>query len=170
MSTLSIDIRRARVDDAAGIAAVHDAAWRYAYRGILPGLDLERMVERRGPTWWAKAIRRHVLVLVLEVDRRVVGYATLGPSRMRALPYKGEIYEIYVAPEYQGLGLGSRLFQSARRMLGDLKFTGLAVRALRANDAAVGFYRRLGGQTVVETGERIGDTVLPVLVFGWDGG
>jgi ribosomal protein S18 acetylase RimI-like enzyme len=170
MSTLSIDVRRARVDDAAGIAAVHDAAWRYAYRGILPGLELERMVERRGPLWWAKAIRRHVIVLVLEVDGQVVGYATLGPSRMRSLPYKGEIYEIYVLPEYQGLGLGSRLFQSARRMLGDLRFSGLAVRALRSNDGAVGFYRRLGGEMVVETGERIGDTVLPVLVFGWDGG
>lgn len=169
MSTLSIDVRRARVDDAAGIAAVHDAAWRHAYRGILPGLDLERMVERRGPTWWAKAIRRHVIVLVLEVDGKLVGYATLGPSRMRTLPFKGEIYEIYMLPEYQGLGLGCRLFQAARTMLGDLSFTGLAVRALRANEGAVGFYRRLGGRMVVETGERIGDTVLPVLVFGWDG-
>ncbi len=168
MSTLSIDVRRARVGDAAGIAAVHDAAWRYAYRGVLPGLDLERMVERRGPAWWAKAIRRQVVVLVLEVDGQVVGYATLGPSRMRMLPFRGEIYEIYVLPEYQGVGLGSRLFQSARRMLGDLAFSGLAVRALRANDAAVGFYRRLGGRVVVETGERIGDTVLPVLVFGWE--
>lgn len=168
MSTLSIDVRRARVDDAAGIAAVHDGAWRYAYRGILPGVDLERMVERRGPTWWAKAIRRHVLVLVLEVDGRIVGYATLGPSRMRTLPYQGEIYEIYLVPEYHGLGLGFRLFQAARRMLTDLKFSGLAVRALSANDTAVGFYRSLGGRSVVETGERIGDTVLPVVVFGWE--
>ncbi len=87
---------------------------------------------------------------------------------MRSLPYKGEIYEIYLVPEYHGLGLGSRLFQSARRMLTDLKFTGLAVRALRANDGAVAFYRRLGGKPVVETGERIGDSVLPVMVFGWD--
>jgi len=170
MSTMSIDVRRARVDDAAGIAAVHDGAWRQAYRGILPGIDLERMVERRGPTWWEKAIRRHVLVLVLEVDRRIVGYATLGPSRMRTLPYKGEIYEIYLAPEYQGLGLGGRLFQAARRLLGDLKFTGVAVRALAANEGAVAFYRRRGGRPVVETGERIGDTVLPVVVFGWDQG
>lgn len=170
MSTLSIDVRRARVEDAAGIAAVHDAAWRNAYRGILPGLELERMVERRGGAWWTKAIRRQVVVLVLEVDRRIVGYATLGPSRMRTLSYKGEIYEIYLLPEYQGLGLGRRLFQTARRTLADLKFGGLAVRALRANDAAVGFYRRLGGRMVVETGERIGDTVLPVVVFGWDAG
>ncbi|WP_075217312.1 GNAT family N-acetyltransferase [Mongoliimonas terrestris] len=168
MSTVSIDIRRARLEDAAGIAAVHDQAWRNAYRGILPGLDLERMVERRGPAWWSKALRRQVVVLVLEVDGQVVGYATVGPSRMRTLPYKGEIYEIYLLPQYQGVGLGRRLFQAARRTLSELKFAGLAVRALRANAGAVNFYRRLGGRTVVETGERVGDTVLPVLVFGWD--
>ena len=169
MSTLSIDVRRAKVEDAAEIAAVHDAAWRNAYRGVLPGLDLERMVERRGPAWWTKAIRRQVVVLVLEVDRRIVGYATLGPSRMKTLPYRGEIYEIYLRPEFQGVGLGSRLFQAARRMLGDMRFQGLAVRALRANEGALAFYRRLGGRTVVETGERIGDTILPVVVYGWDG-
>src|SRR5690606_30230788 len=98
MSTMSIDVRRARLGDAAGIAAVHDAAWRYAYRGILPGVELERMIERRGPNWWARAIRRHVIVLVLEVAGTIAGYATLGPSRMRGLPFKGEIYEIYLAP------------------------------------------------------------------------
>lgn len=168
MSTLSIGVRRAKLDDAAAIATVHDAAWRGAYRGILPGLELERMVERRGPAWWTRAIRRHVIVLVLEVAGKIVGYATLGPSRMRALPYKGEIYEIYLAPEYQGIGLGRRLFQAARRMLVDLKFTGTAVRALRANDGACSFYRSLGGKPVIETGEKIGDSVLPVLVFGWD--
>jgi ribosomal protein S18 acetylase RimI-like enzyme len=170
MSTLSIDVRKARVDDAAGIAGVHDAAWRNAYRGILPGVDLERMVERRGPAWWTRAIRRNVTMLVLEVDRRIVGYATVGPSRMHALPYRGEIYEIYVAPEYQGVGLGRRLFAAAKRMLGDLGLAGVAVRVLKANGPAVEFYHRLGGRSVVETGERIGDSILPVLVFGWHGG
>ncbi len=168
MSTLSIDIRRAKVQDAAPVAAVHDAAWRNAYRGILAGVELERMVERRGPLWWQRAIRRRVTVLVLEVNRTVVGYATLGPSRMRALPHRGEIYEIYLRPEYQGLGLGRRLFQSARSMLGDMRLKGVVVRALHANDAATAFYRRLGGAELLQTGERIGESVLPVVVFGWD--
>ena len=89
MSTLSIDVQRAAIEDAAEIAAVHDAAWRYAYRGILDGVELERMIERRGPHWWAKAIARNVAVLVVKVEGRVAGYATLGPSRMRALPFRG---------------------------------------------------------------------------------
>ncbi|ODN72099.1 Phosphinothricin N-acetyltransferase [Methylobrevis pamukkalensis] len=165
---MSIDIRRAKLQDAAAVAEVHDHAWRNAYRGILPGVDLERMVERRGPQWWQRAIRRKIHLLVLEVDRQIVGYATLGPSRMRSLPHKGEIYEIYLRPEYQGIGLGRRLFQAARSLLDDMRFKGLAVRALKANDTAVGFYRRLGGNALLETGERIGDSVLPVVVFGWD--
>jgi len=170
MSTLSIDIRRARLEDAADIAGVHDAAWRYAYRGLLPGVELEKMVERRGGEWWARAIRRHVFVLVLEVGGQVVGYATLGPSRMRTLPYKGEIYELYVQPEYQGLGLGRRLFQAARRTLGDLKLDGAVVRALAGNETAVAFYGRVGGRKVAESGERIAGTVLPVQVFAWPEG
>jgi len=170
MSTLSIDLRLARPEDAAAVAAVHDATWRYAYRGLLPGVDLERMVERRGPLWWKRAIARNILIVVLVVNGRLVGYATLGPSRMRGLPYQGEIYEIYLHPDYQGLGFGRRLFEAARRLLVDRNFAGLAVRALSGNEMAVGFYRRLGGLQVLESGERIGDSVLPVMIFGWPSG
>lgn len=165
---MSIGVRRAKADDAAAITAVHDAAWRHAYRGILPGLDLERMVERRGPAWWQRAIRRHVIVMVLEVGGQVAGYATMGPNRMRHLPFRGEIYEIYMLPEYQGIGLGGRLFGESRRTLQQLDFRGLAVRALAANEQACGFYRRMGGQMVLETVERVGEDMLPVNVFGWN--
>jgi hypothetical protein len=37
---------------------VHDAAWRDAYRGLIPGRELERMIARRGPRWWQSAILR----------------------------------------------------------------------------------------------------------------
>lgn len=167
MSTLSIDVRRAALDDAAEIAAVHDDVWRYAYRGILNGVDLERMIERRGPRWWTRAISRNVLILVVEVDCHVVGYATLGPSRLADLPFGGEIYELYVSPGFHGLGLGRRLFEAARELLAELDFDGLAVRVLKANDMAMRFYGRRGGRPVVESGERIGQTLLPVVVFGW---
>lgn len=167
MSTLSIDIRRAKVEDAAEIAAVHDAAWRNSYRGILPGIDLERMVERRGPAWWTKAIRRQVVVLVLEVDRRVVGYATLGPSRMKTLPFRGEIYEIYLRPEYQGLGFGRALFASAKQELAAQGRRSVVVWALADNEPAVRFYTSLGGRAVGRSMDRIGESILPKLAFGW---
>ena len=100
MKTGALAIRRASPDDAGAVADVHDSAWRTAYRGILPGTELERMIARRGPNWWERAIRRRVPVMLLEHGREVAGYVTYGQSRARALPFRGEIYEIYLRPEY----------------------------------------------------------------------
>ncbi len=43
-----ISIRTARLGDEAQIAEVHDSAWRDAYQGVIPGRELERMIQRRG--------------------------------------------------------------------------------------------------------------------------
>ena len=56
MSTVSLDIRRAGPKDATQIASAHDAAWRYAYSGLVPYGALNRMIHRRGPRWWANAM------------------------------------------------------------------------------------------------------------------
>ncbi|PIO99246.1 GNAT family N-acetyltransferase [Pleomorphomonas carboxyditropha] len=167
MSTLSIDVQRAAIEDAAEIAAVHDAAWRYAYRGILDGVELERMIERRGPRWWAKAIARNIAMLVIKVEGRVAGYATLGPSRMRALPFRGEIYELYLHPDMHGIGLGRRLFEEARAALADMRLDGLVVRVLASNAVGVGFYERLSGHQVVDSSEEIAGRLVPVTVYAW---
>ena len=162
-----IGVRRAEVADAGRIADVHDAAWRQAYRGIIPGRDLERMVARRGPAWWKRAIDRHTAVQVLEVDGVVRGYATIGTNRMRSTAFAGEIYEIYLDPEHQGLGFGRRLFAAARRELRRYGLASFAVRVLSDNEGAVDFYRRMGGVPVEDTVERIGDAVLPLTIFGF---
>ena len=62
-----------------------------------------------GPLGGRKAIQRSTQVLVADVGGMVAGYATLGPIGARQLQQKGEIYELYVRPEYQGFGLGYRL-------------------------------------------------------------
>jgi hypothetical protein len=54
-STVLIEIRRAKVNDAGAIADAHDEALRMAYRGIIPGTQLEKLINRRGPAWWKSA-------------------------------------------------------------------------------------------------------------------
>ena len=71
-------------------------------------------------------------------------------------PADGEIDELYLAPEYQGLGFGARLFKAVRNDLRDRGIRRIAVWALTENERARGFYERLGGQPVAETTERIG--------------
>lgn len=162
-----IGVRRAASADASRIAAVHDAAWAATYRGIIPGRELERMIARRGPVWWKRALDRHTAVLVLEVGGEVRGYATVGPNRMRMLPFAGEIYEIYLAPEVQGLGFGRLLFEAAGSELRRFGLASFSVRVLAENEGACAFYARLGGTVAAETGERIGDTTLPIVVYGF---
>lgn len=156
MSVDQITVRPAEPADAAAIAQVHDEAWRGAYRGIIPGVALERMVSRRGPDWWKRLIAHQRGVLVLQVRGQVVGYVTYGVNRSRSLRVRGEIYELYVAPAYQGMRFGVWLFTAARRRLRDARLGHFVVWVLEENERAVGFYRALGGEPVAHGLEYFG--------------
>lgn len=168
MKTLSIDIRRARPGDAHAIADVHDTAWRGAYAGVIPYKALNRMIGRRGPRWWDRAIRRSATVLVMEIGGEIAGYATLGRNRARELKQQGEIYELYLRPEYQGIGLGTRLFDAARKTLAEGGLKGLVVWALEENRGAVSFYDGIGGRDIAEGVEVFDNNALRKVAFVWD--
>jgi ribosomal protein S18 acetylase RimI-like enzyme len=168
MSTVLIEIRRAKASDAAAVADTHDEAWRGAYQGVIPGVELEKLVTRRGADWWDSAIRKGSRIAILAFGDKVAGYANYGRNRARSLYYDGEIYELYLRPEYQGLGLGRRLFSSARRDLAQSGLKSLVIWALSDNDPAVEFYKALGGKAVARSSERFGDKSLEKVAFAWN--
>ena len=155
MSTTLIEVRRAKPADARAIAATHDEAWRGAYQGVIPGPELDKLINRRGPLWWDSAC--------------VAGYANYGRNRARSLYYDGEVYELYLRPEFQGLGFGRKLFSAARRDLVQSGLQSLVVWALSDNEPAVEFYRALGGKAVARSSERFGTKVLDKVAFAWNG-
>ncbi len=162
-----ITIRPARLSDCEDIAEVHDAAWRDAYRGIIPGKELERMISRRGPQWWRQAIQRSSRLLVLDFDDSIGGYASYGRNRVPKLPYTGEIFELYLAPEFQGIGFGRRLFRAVRRDLAEHGLHSTLVWALADNERALGFYRHLGGNVLHQAEERFGTETRERVAFGF---
>ncbi len=162
-----ITVRRARWTDAEEIAEVHDAAWRDAYRGLIPGRELERMISRRGPQWWMSAIERGSRLLVLDFNEAIVGYATYGRNRVPSLPFKGEIFELYLEPEFQGLGFGRKLFAAARDDLAAHGYPNFIVWALGDNERALGFYEHLGGKMVRRAQERFGQEQRERVAFAF---
>ncbi|WP_378947045.1 GNAT family N-acetyltransferase [Mesorhizobium sp. ANAO-SY3R2] len=168
MNTLTIDIRKAEPRDADAIAEVHHEAWRGAYCGIIPHRALTAMINRRGGEWWANAIRRAATVLVIEIGGKVAGYATLGRNRARELKQQGEIYELYLRPECQGIGLGSRLFAAARQRLADHGLKGMVVWALEENENALAFYAGAGGRDIAEGVEVFDQKALKKVAFVWE--
>src|SRR5262245_12294041 len=168
MSTVLLEIRRAKTADATAVAETHDEAWRAAYQGIIPGIELDKLIGRRGPEWWDSAIRKGSRISVLAFGDKIAGYANYGRNRARSLYYDGEIYELYLRPEYQGLGFGRRLFTSARRDLAQSGLKSLVVWALSDNDPAVEFYKALGGKAVARSSERFGERSLDKVAFAWN--
>ena len=167
MSTALISIRTASPEDAEGIALVHEDAWGHAYQGIIPHLELSRMIARRGPGWWQSALLKGTHGLVLDFDGATAGYVTYGRSRLRNTPYSGELFELYVKPDCQGVGFGSRLFEAARLDLKRRGLDGLCVWCLCDNERACQFYSQLGGRPVSEGLESFGDTYLRKIAFAW---
>ena len=167
MSTVLIEIRRAKPDDAAAVADTHDEAWRTAYQGIIPGTELDRLITRRGPAWWSSAIRKGSRIALLQFGDKIAGYANYGRNRARSLFYDGEIYELYLRPEFQGLGFGRRLFNAARKDLTQSGLKTMVVWALSDNEPAVEFYRALGGRAVARSSERFGNKTLDKVAYAW---
>jgi len=167
MNTLTVDIRNARSQDATAIADVHQAAWTGAYAGIIPHNALNKMLARRGREWWASAISRQAGILVIELGDEVVGYATIGRNRTSQIAADGEIYELYVMPEYQGVGLGSQLFEAAKSMLANHGMKGVVVWALEDNANACDFYYGKGGRDIAEGTESFDGRVIKKVAFVW---
>lgn len=168
-SSSHIVVRRGKPTDAKVLSEIFRDSWRNSYRGIIPHQHLENMIGRRGPKWWSSAVRSRESLLVLSLSREVVGYATLGLSRTRGRIGKaeGEIYEIYLAPSHQGIGLGEHLFEGCRHTLEMRGHSGLIVWALSDNEGGLNFYWRRGGRPIAETTELIGGAKLNKIAFEW---
>src|SRR5262245_6136398 len=159
-------VRKGRPADAVSLSQVFRESWLFAYRGIIPHLYLERHIRKHTPEWWRNAVRSREGPLVLDLEGKVIGYATFGGARHRG-PYQGEIYELYLDPVYQGLGFGEHLFEACRHALDMRKAKGLIVWALIDNTSACDFYWRRGGRPVASTFTKFGDAKLEQVAFGW---
>src|SRR6266545_7080984 len=76
-------VRKAKVEDASGIAFVHVRSWQVAYRGHMPDEFLDGLdVEKRTNMWREVTQDPDKIVFVAEDwDGNIVGFSALGPSR-----------------------------------------------------------------------------------------
>ena len=118
-------------------------------------------------TGWRSAPQGQAAGQRLGVGRKVAGYANYGRNRARSLHFEGEIYELYLRPEFQGLGFGRRLSTSARRDLLQSGLKSMVVWVLSDNETATEFYRALGGRMVARWSEKFGPKSLDKVAFAW---
>jgi ribosomal protein S18 acetylase RimI-like enzyme len=163
-------IRTATPDDAFQIAKIHIASWQAAYRGQLPDKYLDSLsadLSRRTAFWarWlaGEGSSRGQTVLVAQAEEcAMAGFASFGPSEDEPPdPNVGQVYAIYLNPNYWDTGIGRALFTAATKGLRDARFSEAILWVLHSNERARLFYENAGWKADGATkGERRGEVVL----------
>ncbi len=161
--------RAASAADAASIAAIDVETWRTTYAGMLSDETLLRLDPRRRADAWRRAIRREPGdTLVIEEADVVVGFGSCGAQRTADLPFVGEVFTLYVEPDFQGRGHGRQLLTGLFERLLQRGLGSALVWVLRENPSRF-FYERLGGRLVatrwIEMGGR---SSVAGTAYGWD--
>jgi GNAT superfamily N-acetyltransferase len=144
-------------------------SWRESFAGLVPQAFLDGMsVGRR-----ARAFERgfsaplYRMYVAEAAGRGVVGFADFGAARENFGAYEGELYAVYVLPEFQRRGIGERLF---RLGAGFLKASGRNSMYLLTLEVSPyrRFYEKLGGRVVGGKSVEIEGVAYDELAYGWD--
>src|SRR5207237_8007548 len=143
-----ITIRPARPGDARGIARLDVETWRTTYAGVLSTAYLVGLSERRREIGWRNVILREPRDVRVAVGRdgAVLGFGSCGPNRGDRR-FTGEVFTLYVAPDWQNQGVGRRLLIALFRRLVAVGRSSAIVWVLLDNPSRF-FYERLGARQV----------------------
>jgi GNAT superfamily N-acetyltransferase len=156
-------LRPAEPQDAMGVARVHVRSWQAGYRGLLPDAYLDGLrAEDRAQHYrlGSEDVREPATVVAMEAGA-ICGFATTAPARDSDAQGDGELYALYVDPEWWGRGIGAALISAARSRLVDIGFRGAVLWLLAGNAPADRFYRIDGWRP---DGSRRTDSVWGVTV------
>ena len=175
-----IAIRKARPADAVAIAAVHVAAWRNTYPGILPDAFLAKLSVSRQAVHYDQAIRAGTGVMVaiasgVDVSpggaARIIGFTTAGRARRGEISGQvlgeGEIETLYVLDDWRERGVGRRLLRAAAAHLAEGGCRSAFLWVLRDNPSRW-FYGRLGGKPAAEASIQVAGVGVVQMAFVWD--
>jgi ribosomal protein S18 acetylase RimI-like enzyme len=162
-----ITIRAARPDDAGPIARLDVETWQATYAGILGTPYLAGLSPARRESGWANLLRRDAgsVQVALDTEDDIVGFGSCGASRGEP-GFTGEVFTLYVAPDWQNQGIGrSLLLVMFRRLVGQ-GHSSAVIWVLRDNPARF-FYQRLGGQEVRRKLLPFNGTKVAASGYGW---
>ncbi len=162
-------IRRMQPADARPISEIRVITWRATYRGLidddyLDHLDIEEDAQRR--VEYLAMPNPSSFTLVAEDSGEVRGYCIGGPERNSHPVYTGEIYALYILPQYQKAGIGKSLVIAGAKELLMKGHHGMIIAALAGNPARK-FYEHLGGKHIGQRWIELGDSKYLEIEYGW---
>lgn len=137
---LTYRIVRAEADSDFGkIRQLYYETCQSAYRDLMPASYLQQLT----PATWRPERRWQNMLLAMTADGEVVGVCTFGPARHANYEGWGELYSLYVHPNYHHHGIGQQLIIQAHRRLKAV-YPQNYLLVLANNAVAQRFYQRNG--------------------------
>lgn len=142
---MEIEIKSMETDaEIRGKAYVHWASWHEAYAGLVSAEYLKKLTLDKCVEAAHRWTDNH---LVAKDGDAVIGFLCFG-NRGEESPDTGEIFALYVLPEYWGKGVSQALMEAGLLKLA--AYPKIALWVLKENPRAIRFYEKCG---FIKTGE-----------------
>src|SRR5690554_4231755 len=136
-------VRPMTIEDAYKVAKIHTESWQVAYKGIIDQSILDSLDIDQKEKAWTEGIKDDpsLIRLVAEMDGDIKGFAVGLHNRSHPSPNsEGELWAIYIDPNFTFKGLGTTLFVAFQKELLSLGINSMCVWVLEENKNARLFY------------------------------
>ncbi|CAM3991214.1 GNAT family N-acetyltransferase [Alkalicoccus chagannorensis] len=166
-------IRQAVIEDAEAIAAVQAANWQDTYEGLLPPATAASWTTEERTVRWKKQMEQAVSggtnLFVYEAGNQIAGFVLAGTTKDARLRmrYSGEIYGIYVHPDWKKQGIGRVLLEAGFSHLRDKQHRRAGLWVL-SDQRERHFFERMEGDPVYEAPITIAGRSYQQTAYGWE--
>lgn len=158
-------IKAATNQDHFEIANVSIKSWRDTYQDIMPREFLDSLTPEfkvYNREYWYSLQNKFCLVAVL--NNKIIGFCDYGDSRH--LKYgNGEIYALYILPEFKSFKIGERIVQAAIDSLKTKGYDSFVVTTIEKNLSARKFYEKFGFTACGSVNTKIGNNYYPEIIY-----
>ena len=141
-----LEIRYANIKDARTLGEIHSKSWKVAYKGIVPDEILKNITVEKRQVYFEKALTENWEEdAIIFKDNDAVGLICIGKCRdADKTDAFGEIWGIYLLPEYWNMGIGYELINWGVNELKKRNYSKVTLWVLEENTNARNFYEKVG--------------------------
>lgn len=161
-------IRKAKVSDIKELSILKRNIWETTYRGIYSDDKIDNYSYSDNEKKFLNIISNKNIDFFVVVDKeKIVGYMTCGEPIRKYMDYEQEIGLLYLVKDYQGIGIGRKLFELAYNIIKNKGYNRFFISCNKFNIDAQLFYIKMGGKCI-EIDEDYEDKSYSQVKFHYD--
>jgi len=152
-----ITYREAAMEDCYEISKLKGEVWNTTYKEIYSDETLDNYDVERNKQTFERIIGNPKISLIVAMDvEKIIGFISCGKPYRPFRHYEQDIGLLYILKEYQGRGIGKKLFTTAKNHIKNNGYNEFFVSVNKYNQPAIGFYVAMGG-SIIHTDEDMDD-------------